>query len=295
MTKQEEFEHYYPLMKRQLMLHGMAKKTVQAYLYPLVRVHERLNVALSQLTPEILKGYFAELLEADYSWSTIKTDVSALRFFSTYVLQREWEWVQIVKPPKMHTVPDILSREEVIHLIKSVEKERYRVCLMAIYSMGLRLNEGVSLKVGDICAERMRVHVRLSKNHKDRLVPLPQVTLKLLRRFWTTHRNPTLLFPQPYAKKKATTDKHMHPGSMQAALKQAVNDCGLRKKVTVHTLRHSYATHLVEHGIHLRVIQMILGHSSPTTTAVYTHLTESVHNISNQSIEELMKPFEDLL
>jgi site-specific recombinase XerD len=149
---------------------------------------------------------------------------------------------------------------------------RYRVCLSTLYACGLRLQEGVRLQVSDIDGARHLLHVRLGKGHKDRYVPLPQRQLEVLRDFWRSHRHPIWLFPSPRLTPQHR-DGPLEVSGMQKAFRAAVQESGIRKPATVHTLRHSYATHLLEAGVNLRVIQAYLGHTSPTTTAVYTHLT----------------------
>jgi integrase/recombinase XerD len=152
-------------------------------------------------------------------------------------------------------------------LIGATRKLRYRVFLLATYSMGLRLGETLALQVGDIDGPRKHVHIRRGKGHKDRLVPLPDLTYRALRALWCKHRPPRWLFPNavgsPERIRRATT--HMDRGGTQAAMKAVVVQCGI-KKVSIHSLRHSFATHLLEQGLSLRHIQGLLGHASPTTT-----------------------------
>lgn len=283
------FNHYYLLMQRALTLQGLRPKTVEAYLRTLRRVDGRLQKDLDKLSAEDLKAYFAGLLTT-HSWSTVKIDRCALVFFYTHVLEREWQWIKIVKVPRVKTLPDVLSQEETVQLLRQLEKPRYRTCLTTIYSMGLRISEALRIRPTDICAERMVLHVRNSKGNKDRLVPLPHLTLHMLRRYWSTHRNKTLLFPKFIGTKQSIrkTPFHMDKGGVQGALKAALHDSGIGKNITVHSLRHSYATHLVEMGVNLRVIQEILGHSSPVSTAIYTQLSKPVIVDCNKTINKLM-------
>jgi site-specific recombinase XerD len=164
------------------------------------------------------------------------------------------------------------------------------VFLLTTYSLGLRLEEALSLHVGDIDAARKRVHVRRGKGHKDRLIPLPDLTLQGLRELWRKHRHPTLLFPNATGSLKtiqqATT--HMDKGGAQNAMKKVVTECGIKKKVSIHSLRHSFATHLLERGLSLRHIQALLGHASPATTARYTQLTDIAEKDSLTTINALI-------
>ncbi|MCP4236322.1 MAG: tyrosine-type recombinase/integrase, partial [Aestuariibacter sp.] len=242
-----------------------------------------------QLTPQQLEIYFVSLVET-HSWSTVKADRDGLRFSWRYVLKLDWQWVNIIKPPKIHTIPDILTPVEIEQLIGATRKLRYRVFLLTTYSMGLRLEEALSLQVGDIDAGRNRVHIRRGKGHKDRLVPLPDLTYQGLRALWSKHRHPYLIFPNAKGCletiQKATT--HMDRGGTQKAMKMVVKECGIKKKVHIHSLRHSFATHLLERGLSLRHIQALLGHASPATTARYTHLTDVTEKNSLITINELI-------
>ncbi|MCP4753972.1 MAG: tyrosine-type recombinase/integrase [Proteobacteria bacterium] len=186
-----------------------------------------------------MKLYFSDLVDS-HSWSTVKVDRWGLRQYWELELKKEWNWPNIVRPPKVRRLPDILTIEEIYAIIASLDKLRYRTCLFAIYSMGLRLSEGLSLKVSDIDGKRMLVHVRNAKGRKDRYVPLPKITLYMLRRYWATHRNPHLLFPNMNGGTRAvrTTKRTMDRGGLQGALKAALRDCNIHKKATVHTLRH---------------------------------------------------------
>jgi site-specific recombinase XerD len=170
---------------------------------------------------------------------------------------------------------------------------RFRACLGTIYACGLRIQEGVHLQVKDIDAERGVIHIRNGKGGKDRYVPLPDQILKILRQYWVTHRNPIWMFPsrmEAEHRVEAAT-KPVTVRAVQRAFEDALQESGVQKAATVHTLRHSYATHLLEAGVNLRVIQTYLGHASPTSTAVYTHLTnkgnEQATLIINQVLEDL--------
>jgi site-specific recombinase XerD len=168
----------------------------------------------------------------------------------------------------------------------------HRVCLSTIYACGLRLGEGVGLTVAALDSHQMLVHVKGGKGAKDRYVPLPQATLTLLRQHWTTHRHPQLLFPgRPKAGQMwATVAKPLDESSVQKAMRHAVVASGLQKAATPHTLRHSWATHLLEAGINLRLIQQWLGHDSLATTARYTHLTRNAETVAGETINRLMAP-----
>ena len=296
MDNLSNFNSYYEQMHQALILQGKQPKTVESYLRTLRRVRDRLHKPLDKLKPTDLKMYFAELLDT-HSWSTVKIDRCALVFFYTHVLEREWQWIKIVKAPQVKTIPDVLTQDETIQLLNQLEKPRYKACLAVIYSMGLRISEALRLTPADICSKTMRVHIRNSKGNKDRLVPLPAVTLHLLRAYWATHRNPNLIFPKfsGTAYRISKTIDHMDKGGVQGAMKAALADSGISKKITVHSLRHSYATHLIEIGVNLRIIQEILGHSSPVTTAIYAQISKPAIDDSKEAINLLMQNLANLL
>ena len=229
-----------------------------------------------------------QTLNSRHSWRSC-----SFQFFYRHVLDKQWEWVEIFRPPKVHSLPDILTIEETWRLINTVRKLRYRVFFLTVYSMGLRLGEGLQLEVGDIDAARHRVHVRLGKGKKDRYVPLPEVTLQALRGYWKTHCHPRLLFPNQNGTSTQirSAASFMDRGGVQLAIKAAVADCGIHRKISTHSLRHSYATHLLEAGVDLREIQRILGHADPKTTARYAHLTEVTQNHASAVIEQMMQGF----
>lgn len=164
--------------------------------------------------------------------------------------------------------------------------------LSTVYSCGLRLHEGLHLEVSDIDSSRMMIHVHRGKGAKDRYVPLPQATLNLLRRHWVTHKNPVLLFPALGRNGKRAKDAvtPMAKSSVQGAFRRAMSEAGIGKKgVCIHTLRHAYATHLLEAGVNLRVIQRYMGHSSLQTTMVYLHLTQKGHEDATHLINQVME------
>jgi len=233
MNKLDEikFNKNYQQLLQALKLQGKAEKTIDAYSRAVRRVVQHFDCLPEQLTPENLKDYFATLVES-HSWSTVKIDRLGLQFYWRHILRKDWQWIEIVKPPKVKTIPDILTPSEIERLIGATLKLRYRVFILVTYSMGLRLEEALSLQVGDIDAERKLIHIRRGKGHKDRLVPLPDLTLKALRALWLKHRHPALLFPNPVGKAEQIQQatRHMDRGGAQNALKAVVKDCGIKKK-----------------------------------------------------------------
>ena len=201
-----------------------------------------------------------------------------------------WAIFDIVRPAPEKKLPVILSRAEVHQVLAGLRLTRYRVCLTTIYACGLRLQEGINLRVADIDSARMMIHVRHGKGAKDRYLPLPQRTLELLRQYWVTQRHPVLLFPAEGRDHRvlAQATEPMSKSSVQQAFRAALKTSGTNKRASVHTLRHSWATHLLEAGVNLRLIQEWLGHSSPATTSVYTHLTAKAEQLGADAINQLM-------
>jgi site-specific recombinase XerD len=216
--------------------------------------------------------------------------IVGIRFFFERVLVREWTIFNLVRPAPEKKLPVVLSREEVRQILRCLKLPRYQVCLKTIYSCGLRLQEGTNLHLADIDSARLMLHVRHGKGAKDRYVPLPKRTLLLLRQYWSTHRNPLLLFPAEGRNHidLALATVPMSKCSVQDAFHAAWQESGNNKPASVHTLRHSWATHLLEAGVNLRLIQEWLGHSSPATTSVYTHLTVKAEQLGALTIDQLM-------
>ena len=208
----------------------------------------------------------------------------ALKFLYQHTLGQPWPILDFVKPERTEKLPVILSREEVQRLLGCLRQPRYRVCLSTIYSCGLRLLEGVKLQVRDIDSSRMMIHVRQGKGRKDRCVPLPERTLAQLRGYWAIHRHPVWLFPG----RDFGQYGPMNESGVQKAFGVALKQSGIAKAASVHTLRHSYATHLLEAGVNLRLIQSYLGHDSLNTTAIYIHLTPQAQGEAATTINQLM-------
>lgn len=230
-TEQNRFNTLYQRHLRALKLQGLSESTIDVYARAVRRIAYYYDCCPDRLTTEQLQVYFASLIES-HSWSTVKVDRNGLQFFFKHVLKRDWQWVKMIKAPQIRSLPDILTVGEVEQLIGATRKLRYRVFLLATYSMGLRLGETLALQVGDIDGQRKQVHIRRGKGHKDRLVPLPDLTYRALRALWRKHRNPRWLFPNavgtPERICRATTP--MDRGGTQAAMKAVGRQCGIKKK-----------------------------------------------------------------
>ena len=281
-------EQLYQKHLQALVLQGSSKSTIDLYSRPLRRLATFFDRCPDTLTPDDLKTYFAALVQS-HSWSTVKTDRNGIQFFWKHVLKKHWNFVEIIKPPSVKRLPVILTASEIERLLNKARKLRYYTILLTLYSMGLRLSEGLNLTTADIDSERMRVHLRGCKGGKDRYVDLPHRTLKALRRYWATHQNPRFLFPEGQtAKQRHKATQSMSLSCTQKAMKQLVEDARINKKVSPHNLRHSFATHLLEQGLSLRSIQTLLGHMCPKTTAIYTQLTETVQLNTQKTMNHMI-------
>jgi integrase len=231
MNKREtqKLNDYYSKYLETLKLQGYSDSTIEAYTHAIRRIAGYFDRCPDgRLTKDELKTYFFDLLKT-HSWSTIKRDRNGLQRYWSHVLELEWDWVLITKPPKIKTLPDILSAKEINLLISEFRKSQYAVFCIAAYTMGLRISEALGLSVSDIDREHNRVHVRLGKGKKDRYVELPDMTYHLLREFWATHRHSKWIFP---SQQKSKPDAHMDRGSVQRAVREATKAAGIHKRIT---------------------------------------------------------------
>jgi integrase/recombinase XerD len=272
-------------MIEDMQLHGFAVRTQEAYLLAVRQLAKYCRKSPDQIEEEELRQYFLFLKnEKHAARASCTIALCGIKFFFQQTLGREWKTFEFLRPPKEKKLPVVLSVAEVGQVLGYVHRSRYRVCLTTIYACGLRLLEGVRLQVKDIDGERQLLHICQGKGGKDRYVPLPSACLKMLRQHWLTHRNPLWLFPSPFE----DANQPMNESGVQRAFSAAARQSGIHKKATVHTLRHSYATHLLEAGVNLRIIQSYLGHTSPATTAIYTHLTSITETQTRHTIDELV-------
>jgi integrase/recombinase XerD len=278
-------------MIEDMQLRGFAARTQEAYLLAVSQLARHYRKSPDQVDEEELRRYFLYLInEKHAARNTCTIALCGIKFFFENTLGKEWKTFELVRPPREKKLPVVLSVAEVRRILAGVRCTRYKACLTTIYACGLRLLEGVHLQVKDIDSQRKMLHISQGKGAKDRYVPLPYACLKMLRRHWLTHRNRVWLFPalreDPLTTEEAS--KPMNESGVQRAFSAAVRESGIHKKATVHTLRHSYATHLLEAGLNLRIIQSYLGHASPASTAIYTHLTSTTQAQSLNIIDDLV-------
>ena len=226
-----DFDQRYQTHLKHLKLKGLQPKTIDAYARAIRRMGEYFQHDIGSLSPEQLTNYFSDLVTT-HSWSAVKLDLYGFKFYTQHVLGKPWAMPNFIKPPKVQRLPDIVTVEEAQALFCATRTLSYRVFYFTLYSMGLRLSEGLALKVADIDAVRHRVHIRDSKGNRDRFVPLPQATLAVLRRFWQTHRNPELLFPNRHGGLRGARNARtpLDRGGVQETLRQVASDCGLKKR-----------------------------------------------------------------
>jgi len=278
---------WYERSMKALQLAGLAARSQYTYTREV-----RLLVEFCGKTPDIisqheLEEYFLHRKNVTkWSAASLRVCYSGIRFFFEKILQREWNIFGYLRAERSRKLPAVLSQEEIKRIFSCVRKSHIRAFLFTVYSCGLRLQEALHLEVGDIDSDRMLIHVHRGKGAKDRMVPLPPQTLAVLREQWKSHRNARLIFPAHCA---ATAQSPMGKTTVQTAMRAAVRQAGITKRfVHIHCLRHSYATHLLEEGVNLRVIQRYLGHTKIETTMMYLHLTRKGHDEAVEVINRLM-------
>ena len=280
-------------MLEDLQLRGFSPRTQEAYVRAVRQLAAHFHRAPDQLGEEQLREYFLYLANVKhFARASFTIALCGIKFFYERTLSREWKVFDLVRPAREKKLPAILSRDEVRRILGCVRLPVYRTCLTTIYVCGLRLLEGTQLQVADVDSARGALHVH-GKGRRDRYVPISADALTRLREHWRTHRSPQWLFPAPV--REGT--RYFVPigagpisrSSVQSAFVRARRQSGVHKRAHVHTLRHSYATHLLEDGVNLRLIQVYLGHTSARTTQVYTHLTPEVRQTAVDPINRLMQ------
>jgi len=225
------FEQRYASLLQHLQLQGLQTKSVDAYARAIRCMGAHFSWQIDALDADQLTDYFAQRI-ASHSWSAVKLDLYGYKFYVVHVLRQPWVMPGLIRPPKVSRLPDIVTVEQAQALFAATHVLSYRVFFFTLYSLGLRLSEGLALKVADIDAARSRVQIRDAKGNRDRFVPLPSATLAVLRRFWQTHRNPALLFPNRHGgvHAAALACTPLDRGGVQRALRQVALSCGIKKK-----------------------------------------------------------------
>jgi site-specific recombinase XerD len=272
-------------MSEDLRLHDLRPRTIGAYLLAVRLFLERTGRAPEDASEQDVRRYVLHLRdECKQSPSTVNIAICALRFFFTHTLPREYEVFELMRVNRPRTLPAVLSRAEVHRVLGVVRHPVRRVALTSIYALGLRLGEGLRLPMGSIQSDRHVVMVKNAKGGKDRAVPLPQPLLRRLRHYYE-HDRPSSTEALLFVSDKGTA---IHETTLQKTFDAARRQAGLKRHATIHTLRHSYATHLIEAGISLRTVQDILGHRSLRTTEVYVHVTVPGRERVQEVVDRLM-------
>lgn len=273
-------------MTEDMKLQRLMPRTQETYLGALRQLARHYRRSPDKLSDEEIRGYLLYLLdEKKRSASTVNVALNAIRFLFQRTLKRPLPVFDVARLKQEKRLPVVLSRSEVRALLAAVRKPLPRMVLTTIYGCGLRLGEALALEVGDIDGERLRLRVCQAKGARDRDVPLPRPLLSRLRAYWATDRpqgRSRRLFPG------RREDGRIHSTSVQRPLQAALADTTINKHATAHSLRHSYATHLLECGVSLRMIQHLLGHKSVLTTEIYTHVTQPATAALQETIDRLM-------
>ncbi len=283
-----------PLRQRMLEdmdMKGFSVKTQMSYVRAVSGLGQYFKRSPDKLTDEEIRRYFVHLkCERKLSRTTVTIALCGIKFFTETTLKRDFSLTGVPVPKRKKKLPVVLSGDEVRKILRKLREPRFRACLNLIYACGLRLGEGCRLAPTDIDSARGVVLIRNAKGGTDRQVPIPTTMVAHLREFWKTHRNRKWLFPATGCGRRrgSPAQRHIPLGAVQKTFKLALKASGITKAAHVHTLRHSWATHLLEANINLRMIQEWLGHRSPATTSVYTHMTEQGSQSAAQQVGKLM-------
>jgi len=255
-------------MKFEMELRGYSPQTQNHYLSHLRILEKHVGKSSPQITPDELKQYLHHRVKSGISYSNINISCNAFKLFFNKVLKFNWSDDVIVRPKRPNKLPYVLSKAEILSIMDRVLNLKHKTILLTAYSSGLRISEALNLRISDIDSKNMLIRVNLGKGKKDRLTVLSHETLKLLRLYWTRYRPTDFLFPGLIAGKPMTAR------TIQQTFQVAKYKAGISKPATVHTLRHSFATHLLEGNADLRTIQVLMGHSDISTTSHYIHLSK---------------------
>jgi integrase/recombinase XerD len=258
-----------PLRRRMIedmTIRNLSRSTQESYIYAVAKFSRHFKQSPDRLGMEEVRAYQLHLVEQKYSWSHINQVACALRFFYGITLGQKEAFERIVSGREPEKLPPVLNREEIARFLEAVAGLRNRVALATAYATGLRIGEVVRLKIGSIDSERMLLHIEGGKGGKDRYAMLSPRLLEILRAYWTRARPSLWLFPGQ------EPGGHVSRGALQSACRAARRRARIGKRVTTHSLRHSFATHLLESGTDIRIIQVLLGHSHLETTARYAQV-----------------------
>jgi len=280
LNRNQEYNLALELMKSKLVAHRYSKSTQSVYMMMFKSfLNYSYPMPLHEITKQHVTWYHQKLInEKGISRSYQNQSINALKFYLEKVLGRDRMYIDLDRPKQVKSLPEVLNMDEVMRIFQACSNLKHKVILLTIYSAGLRVGELLNLKIGDIDSKHMRIWVRQGKGNKDRATTLSSQLLPLLRKYYVQYQPKTYLF-------EGQSGGQYTSSSIRRVLGRAVNKAGIRKKVRPHTLRHSYATHMLEQGVNLRYIQTLLGHTSPKTTEIYTH-------VSSRDLEEIKSPLD---
>lgn len=280
-----------PLRRRMIddmTLHGLKPKTIQAYVDCIARFARHFGKSPERLGTAEIRSYLLHLdRDRHVASSTYNQALCALKFLYRFTLRKGWDLDGLARTRRQTKLPVVLSLEEVTRFFEAITNLRHRAILMTAYAAGLRISEVLALRVDDIDSARMVIRLRQAKGSKDRYVMLSPRLLTLLREYWRAHRRHEAAAPSPWLFPGATPDRPLSDKPVYRACHAACRAAGLDKHVTVHTLRHSFATHLLEAGTDLRTIQILLGHRSLNTTARYLHVATAALKSTRSPLDRL--------
>lgn len=281
---------WYHKLVEDLRLAGLAKRTVYGYVRAVRKLAEFHQKSPARISEKDVRAFLLhQIVDLEVASGTQSVILSGIKFFYRTTCPRKWKVLDQTKINYGSALPEVITQSQVFEMIDACRTFRMKCFIWITYTLGLRIGEAVNLQVGDIDSARMMVHIHRGKGAKDRYIPLAASTLSVFRASWSTHRNPTFLFPaegrnhQDGSKSKTP----MSISTVQGAIKQITKQLSFGKKVTPHTLRHSYATHLLEAGVSLKAIQKYMGHKSLQSTIIYLHLTDIAEADSRQIINQL--------
>ena len=269
--------------KKDLEIKGFSDRTIDSYLRHVRSYRDHLDRPIDPNADVQVKDYFHYLLQTkEASRSYVHQSYSALKYYYTVTLGCGWDMEKIPRVRRIHTLPEILNHEEIRALLAVTKNIKHKSMLMVTYSAGLRVSEAVALKLADIDSERMTLRVDQGKGNKDRYTILAAITLEFLRGYWRMYEPTHWLF------EGQDPARHLSASSLQRAFNASKEKARIKKHVTIHSLRHSFATHLLEQGTDIHIVQRLLGHTSIKTTTVYLHLKK-------ESLTKVVSPLDHLL
>ena len=281
-----QFEQEY---RDEAQLRSHSKVTISTYLNRIKGLYDYYEREPAELTITDIRKYFLYLINVKkIGVESLRNSYYGIRFYYIYCRGFSKDDFKFMKVKRPERLPVILTKREVRKILSMVRVVDYKVCFELMYSCGLRIGEAVKISPGDIDGDRKILHLKNGKGRKDRAVPIPDNIYEKLRQYWLIHKNRDLLFPTRGSSDRESCEISIKRRVLQVAFKKALQESGVIRKATPHTLRHSYATHLLEAGVNIRVIQKFLGHRSLRATIVYIHLTGITEQRSVNLLNDLM-------